>query len=90
VQTDIVWLSLVAGVVALVFAIIKTRWINRQEVGTEVMAEISGHIREGAMAFLRREYRVLGVFVLAVGVLLALGNAGPLSLVAVSFVVGAI
>ncbi|GAB4334989.1 MAG: sodium-translocating pyrophosphatase [Calditrichia bacterium] len=89
-QTDIVWLSLVAGVVALVFAIIKTRWINRQEVGTEVMAEISGHIREGAMAFLRREYRVLAIFVLAVGVLLALGNAGPLRLVAVSFVVGAI
>ena len=82
----------VSGLLALGYAWYRTRWIGRQEPGTPQMVEIAAAIAEGARAFLRREYRVLIIFVLAVGVLLALANAANAQsswLVAVSFVVGA-
>ncbi|HEX7071367.1 MAG TPA: sodium/proton-translocating pyrophosphatase, partial [Rhodothermales bacterium] len=87
-------LSLVAlaGVLALIYAWTRTRWIGKQDPGTPDMVEISNAIAVGARAFLRREYRVLIVFVLAVGALLAFANTGneeSSSLVAVSFAFGA-
>ncbi|MEJ2636813.1 MAG: sodium-translocating pyrophosphatase [Calditrichia bacterium] len=85
----LVWLSLVAGILALFYALYKTKWIYRQDPGTETMIEIGGHIRDGAMAFLRREYSVLAIFVVVVGVGLAAANSGYVRLVAVSFIVGA-
>lgn len=86
---NIIYASIVCGILALLFAWWKTRWIYRQDPGTEKMQEISGAVREGAMAFLTREYKVLAVFVVIVAILLALGNKGPVRLVALSFVVGA-
>ncbi|MFQ5513277.1 MAG: sodium-translocating pyrophosphatase [Myxococcota bacterium] len=79
-----------SGVLALLFAYWRARVVERSEVGTERMAEIAGYIQEGAMAFLRREYRVLVVFVAAVAILLAGGyyQQGT-SLIALSFAVGA-
>ena len=88
-MTSLLYVPIVAGVAALVFALIKSAWINRQEPGTERMQEIGAAVREGAMAFLGREYRVLAIFVLLVAVVLTLMNEGALRLVAVSFVVGA-
>lgn len=82
--------SLVCGALALVFAYYKASWINQQDPGTDKMKEIGAAVREGAMAFLSREYKVLGVFVVAVAVVLAIGYEGVKSLVAVSFVVGAL
>ncbi|MDX1487247.1 MAG: sodium-translocating pyrophosphatase [Acidiferrobacterales bacterium] len=82
-----------AGLLALGYAFARAKWVSDQEVGTERMAEIAGDIAEGARAFLRREYRVLTVFVLAVAALLAVANMGRLNsswLVAVSFIVGAL
>ena len=82
-----------AGVLALLYALLRARWVSRQDPGTEKMQEIATAIAEGARAFLRREYRVLAIFVLAVGSLLAVANAGNNNsswLVAVSFVVGAV
>ncbi len=80
------------GLLALVFAFVKSRWVTTRDPGTEQMQEIAGHIREGAMAFLGREYRVLALFVIVVAVLLAYGNIsqGLPWLVALSFVIGAI
>ena len=81
-----------AGVLALVFAFWKSAAINREDAGTDKMKEIAGHIREGAMAFLAREYKVLAVFVAAVAVLLAISNAGMADshwLISVAFLVGA-
>ncbi|MDR2728555.1 MAG: sodium-translocating pyrophosphatase [Chitinispirillales bacterium] len=77
------------GAVALIFAFVKSGWINKQDAGTDKMKEIGAAIREGAMAFLSREYKVLAIFVASVAVLLAVGNKGNLRLVALSFVVGA-
>ncbi len=80
-----------AGVLALVFAFFKARWVGKQEAGTDRMREISGYIREGSMAFLAREYRVLAVFAVVVAAILGFANYDSLAshwLVAVSFLVG--
>jgi K(+)-stimulated pyrophosphate-energized sodium pump len=88
-----VYLVPVAGILALLFAFWKASWVSRQDAGTKEMVEIAALIREGAMAFLAREYRVLAVFVVIVAVLLGLANVtehpGHSPLIAVSFVVGA-
>jgi len=83
------------GIIALVFAFIKAGWVNKQDMGTDRMKEICGYIREGAMAFLGREYKVLAIFVVCVAALLAAANltsspdAYRNPLIALSFVVGA-
>jgi K(+)-stimulated pyrophosphate-energized sodium pump len=83
--------ALGAGLLALLFALWKSSWINRQDAGTERMREIGAAVREGAMAFLSREYRVLAIFVVGVAVLLYLGNMRDgAQLTALSFVVGAL
>jgi K(+)-stimulated pyrophosphate-energized sodium pump len=88
------WIFLVPGlgIVALLFAYYKAAWVNRQDAGTERMIEISGHVRDGAMAFLRREYSVLAIFVIVVAILLAIANwnmkdSSPV--IAISFILGA-
>ncbi|MDK2976723.1 MAG: K(+)-stimulated pyrophosphate-energized sodium pump [Candidatus Marinimicrobia bacterium] len=78
------------GALALVYALIRSGWITKQDPGEKEMVEISRHIREGAMAFLIREYRVLSLFVLVVAILLILSNTGLLRLVALSFITGAL
>lgn len=83
----------VSGLLALVVALRKSMWINQQDTGTEKMSTIARHIREGAMAFLRREYRILAVFVVIVAGLLAFANSGRGDthwMIALSFVVGAV
>ena len=83
----------VSGVLALLFAFLRSSWINKQDSGNETMVKIAGHIRDGAMAFLGREYRVLAIFVVVVAALLAWANAGREDssvLVGLSVVVGAV
>jgi K(+)-stimulated pyrophosphate-energized sodium pump len=83
----------VAGLLALGYAFLRTRWVNAQAVGTDRMAEIARDIQDGAAAFLRREYRVLAVFVVVVAALLLLANLGRADsspIIAVSFIVGAV
>ncbi len=85
------------GLAALLFAFWKTQWIKKQDTGTDRMREISGYVREGAMAFLNAEYRVLIWFVLAVAGLLVVSNLSGSTadnykhpLMAFSFIVGAL
>ena len=88
----IIYLVPVSGLIALAYALVTARWVGRQDAGNERMAEIAAAISEGARAFLNREYRVLGIFVVAVAALLAgvnLTNDQSSPLVAVSFVTGA-
>lgn len=80
------------GVLALLYTFWKSRWISKQDAGTEKMKVISGHIAEGAMAFLKAEYKVLVVFVIVVAALLAYSGANSVDsspLVGLSFIVGA-
>ncbi|MFT7583256.1 MAG: K(+)-stimulated pyrophosphate-energized sodium pump, partial [Myxococcota bacterium] len=82
-----------AGVLGLIVAFFKSAKINKADMGTETMITIAGYIRDGAMAFISREYKVLSIFVIAVGVLLAVANAGnPDShwMIAIAFLTGAV
>ena len=81
----------VLGVVALLYTFWKSSWVGKQDVGSDKMAFIAKNISDGAMAFLRAEYRVLAIFVAVVAVLLAFTAGADSSwMVAVSFVLGAI
>ena len=55
-----------AGVLAMLFAFWKTNWINRQDEGTDRMKQIGASIADGAMAFLKAEYKILSIFVIIV------------------------
>ncbi|MCA8985464.1 MAG: sodium-translocating pyrophosphatase [Planctomycetaceae bacterium] len=87
--TGIVISSIGAGALALLFALAKSRWVLAQNPGTDRMQEIGAAIREGAMAFLKREYLVLVVFVIVVAALLAYVYKDAQQLVAIAFMVGA-
>jgi len=91
------------GVLGLIFVFVKNVWITKQEVGTPKMVNIAKHIADGAMSFLKAEYKILAIFVVAVAILLFFkGNSEfqqldeatgqPIShwMVALSFVVGAV
>ena len=58
---SIFWLVPAASVVALGFAYAFYRKMKRQSEGTERMREIAGHVRAGAMAYLRQQYKVVTV-----------------------------
>ncbi len=93
-MTDaLIYLVPLAGILSLVYAWSRANWVSKQDAGTSEMQTIAGYIAEGARAFLRREYRILAIFVLVVAVLLAFANMNlPDSswLIAVSFIVGAL
>ena len=81
------------GILALGFVFWKNAWVSKQEEGDERMSRIAKNIADGAMSFLKAEYKVLAIFVIAVAVLLFFkGSAeeGSNGMVAVSFIVGAI
>jgi K(+)-stimulated pyrophosphate-energized sodium pump len=92
-MNQIIYIIPILGLAALIFSFFKSTWIRKQDVGTEKMAEISDNIREGAIAFLRTEYKVLAVFVVSVAVILGFFNSSKEDssfLIALSFFVGAI
>jgi len=66
----LIYLVPVMAVVGLIYTFIKYSWVSKQEAGTERMREISQHIAEGAMAFLRSEWKILAYFAVIVALLL--------------------
>ena len=81
------------GIVALIYTFWRSSWVAKQEVGTERMARIAKNISDGAMAFLKSEYRILAIFVVVVAILLFISggsNEASHPLVAVSFIIGAV
>ncbi len=80
------------GVLGLLYTFWKSSWVNKQDAGTDRMIRISGYIAEGAMAFLKAEYRVLSIFVVSVAILLAVSANTETSspVIAISFLVGAL
>ena len=81
------------GILALLFVFFKNNWVAKQEVGNEKMARIAKNIADGAMSFLKAEYKILSIFVVAVAILLYFkgsNEVGSNGMVAVSFIVGAV
>ena len=71
-KTNLIFYSaIIIGIIALVFAYIKYLSITKVAPGNDRMKEISGYIEEGAMAFLVREYKSLGIFVVVLAIILA-------------------
>ena len=89
----LIYLVPVMGIIGLLYTLVKFNWVGKQDAGTDRMKEISNYIAEGAMAFLRAEWKVLGYFVVIVGILLAvMATANPHShwAIAIAFVIGAV
>jgi K(+)-stimulated pyrophosphate-energized sodium pump len=70
--------TLIAGVAGLIFAAVTARRVLAKDRGNERMREIQDAISAGAMAFLRREYRTLAIFVLGVAIVLAAALSGTI------------
>ena len=81
------------GVVGLLYTLLKFIWVSKQDAGNDRMKEISTYIAEGAMAFLKAEWKILAYFVVIVSLLLgfmATKNAESHWSIAISFIIGAV
>lgn len=82
----------ILGLIGLAYTGYRIWWVDKQEAGDDRMKKIGEKIFDGAMAFLKAEYRILGIFVASVAILLMIGNSGNESsswLTGVSFALGA-
>ncbi|MHA4807725.1 sodium-translocating pyrophosphatase [Flavitalea flava] len=89
----LIYLVPVMGAIGLLYTFIKYAWVSKQDAGNERMQEISRYIAEGAMAFLKAEWKILSYFVVLAAILLAvMGYSNPDShwSIALAFIFGAI
>ncbi len=90
---SIVYVIPLFGLIALLFTAIQSAWVTRQDAGNERMQDIAKHIAEGAMAFLKAEYKILTYFVIIAALLLGyMGYSHENSdwTIALAFIIGAI
>ncbi|EHQ25634.1 sodium-translocating pyrophosphatase [Mucilaginibacter paludis] len=88
----LIYLIPVFGVVGIAVMLIKSAWVTKQDPGDGAMTELSGYIADGAMAFLRAEWKVLSYFVVIAVILLAYSGTTVQTsswTIAISFIVGA-
>ena len=69
---DPVWIAVITGILGLASAGFLALFVLRQDEGSERIREISTAIKEGALAFLNREYQILGIFVVAIAIVLGI------------------
>jgi K(+)-stimulated pyrophosphate-energized sodium pump len=80
------------GIVGLLYTFVKYAWVSKQDAGNDRMKEISTYIAEGAMAFLKAEYKILMYFVVVAALLLGVmgaSNEGSHWSIALAFILGA-
>ena len=88
----LIYLVPVMGLIGLAYTLVKFNWVAKQDAGTDRMKEISNYIAEGAMAFLKAEWKILSYFALIVALLLGfMGSQSETShwSIAIAFVIGA-
>src|SRR6056300_1654852 len=81
------------GIVGLLYMLVLRSWVVKQDTGTEKMSKLSSYIKEGAMAFLNAEYRILAIFVVIAGILLGVISSVVETthwFIIVAFVIGAV
>ncbi len=91
-NTYLIYLIPVFGLIGIFFMIGKSVWVTRQDAGDANMTELAGYIADGAMAFLRAEWKILSYFVVIAALLLAYSGttvATSSPVIAISFIVGA-
>ena len=87
-----IYVPIILALIGLVYMLIKKSWVMKQDAGDGKMKEISNHIYEGALAFLKAEYRLLAFFVVGASIVLA-GVAFYMDttyLIVLAFIIGAI
>lgn len=90
---SLIYLLPLFGIVGLLYMLILQNWVTKQDAGDSKMATIAAHIADGAMAFLKAEYRVLAIYVVVAGALLGwqstlVTTSHPL--IVAAFVIGAL
>jgi Na+/H+-translocating membrane pyrophosphatase len=70
-NTFMIYVPIIMAFIGLLFMVAKRAWVLKQDAGDGKMKEISDYIYEGALAFLKAEYRLLAVFVLLASAVLA-------------------
>ena len=81
------------GIIGLVYMFVLRSWVVKQDTGTEKMSKLASYVKEGAMAFLNAEYRILAVFVVIAGILLGIISSVVETthwFIVVAFVIGAV
>ncbi|MCF8255426.1 MAG: sodium/proton-translocating pyrophosphatase, partial [Bacteroidia bacterium] len=98
-MTELIYLIPALGVVGLIVMAVKSAWVSKQDAGDAKMQELAGYIADGAMAFLKAEWKVLGIFVTFAAILLAYSgtiheiNGKPIHsswIISIAFVIGAV
>ena len=91
-MADLIYILPAFGLLALIYMFFLSGWVNKQDAGEDRMKKLAGYVRDGAMAFLKAEYRILAIFVvLAGGALAGVAAIVPTTpyFIIVSFVIGA-
>jgi K(+)-stimulated pyrophosphate-energized sodium pump len=95
----VLYLAPAFGILGLLVMAYKSAWVGKQDAGDANMKELAGHIADGAMAFLKAEWRVLSIFVVITAILLAYsGTVHEVNgraihshwLIAIAFIIGAV
>src|ERR1700752_3391536 len=98
-MTNVIYLIPALGIIGLIVMAIKSAWVSKQDAGDANMKELAGYIADGAMAFLKAEWKVLSYFVVFAAILL--GWSGTVHeidgreihshwVIAVAFIIGAV
>ena len=93
-KENLIYVAPILGVVGLIVMFIKASWVSKQKAGDKKMQTLAGHIADGAMAFLKAEWRVLSVFSVIAASLLAWSGTIPEAnsdwTIAIAFIIGAV
>jgi K(+)-stimulated pyrophosphate-energized sodium pump len=98
-QQNLIYTIPAMGIIGLLVMFIKSAWVSKQDAGDENMQTLAGYIADGAMAFLKAEWRVLSIFVVFAAALLAYsgtiheinGKAIHSSwIISIAFIIGAV
>jgi K(+)-stimulated pyrophosphate-energized sodium pump len=98
-QSNLIYFIPALGIIGLIVMAIKSAWVSKQDAGDAKMTELAGYIADGAMAFLKAEWKVLSIFVVFAAALLAYsgtihevnGKAIHSSwIISISFIIGAV
>jgi K(+)-stimulated pyrophosphate-energized sodium pump len=93
-EQNLIYILPAFGIIGLIYMLFLSSWVNKQDAGDDKMKKLSGYIANGAMAFLKAEYKMLAVFVVIAGAALGILSATNLipagMFIVVSFVIGAI
>src|SRR5450432_2144035 len=90
---NLIYIIPAMGIVGLLYTFVKFSWVGKQDAGNEKMKEISTYIADGAMAFLKAEYKILTYFVIIAALLLGFmgfTSANSHWSIALAFITGAI